>query len=171
LTPDQAKVWTAYQGLGTVEAITQGLKERDTAQGELTTLRRAATLRDVASAHGYDVDVLQTLGGNLNFELRDVTVDGQTIRAAFVQDGQTQVRLDEYAAQKWAKFMPSLKAQGAGNSQGNGNSTGGQGAAGGTRFPQQNAGGGGQAPDVVAKFIQDAEKARSARPNPLLPKA
>lgn len=170
LTAEQAKAWAAYQGLGTVEVITQGLKDRDTAQGELTTLRKAATLRDVAAAHGYDADVLQTLGGGLEFELRDVTADGQTRKAAFVKEGQTQVRLDEYAAQKWAKFLPSLTQQaGAGNQGAGGAGTGGQGAA-GVRFPTQGAGGQSQGGDVVTKFMQDAEKARTARPNPLLPK-
>jgi|WetSurMetagenome_2_1015567.scaffolds.fasta_scaffold220251_2 hypothetical protein len=168
LTPEQAKAWTGYQTLGTVEVITQGLKEKETAQGELTTLRKAATLRDVAAAHGYDAEVLQTLGGALEFELRDETVEGQTRKAAFVKDNGTQVRLDQYAQQKWGKFLPSLTASGAALGT-QGQATGNQGAA-GTKFLAQGAGGSTQGADVVGKFMQDAEVARTARPNPLLPK-
>lgn len=171
LTAEQANAWAAYQGLGTVEVITQGLKDKDTAQGELTSLRRAATLRAAAETAGFDPDVLGTLAGGLEFELRDVTTDGKTVRAAFVKDGQNQLRLEEYAQQKWKKFTPALipgRGQGGGaGSQGNG--TGGQGAA-GMRFPAQGAGGQLQGGDMVRQFMEEAEKARTLRPNPLLPK-
>lgn len=160
LAPEQAQMWTAYQGLGTVEAITQGLKERETALGELGSLRRAATLREVADVAGFDPDVLGTLAAGLEFELRDVSVDGQMRRAAFVRDGNgQQVRLEEYAQQRWEKFTPALipaRGQGSG--------------AGGAQWPRQGAAGsGGGAPDVVAQFIQEQAQARQRRANPLLP--
>lgn len=165
LTPEQAQMWAAYQGLGSVEAITQGLKERETALGELGSLRRAATLREVAEVAGFDPDVLGTLAAGLEFELRDVSVDGQMRRAAFVRDGGNgqQVRLDEYAQQRWGKFLPALiSARGQGS---------GAGGSGGTQWPRQGAAGaGGGAPDVVAQFMQEQEQARQGRVNPLMPK-
>ena len=172
LTPEQAKAWTAYQGLGTVEVITQGLKERETALGELGSLRRATTLREAAETCGFDADVLGTLAGGLEFVLQDVTAEGKTVKAAFVKDAQgAQVRLEEYARQKWEKFTPAL-IPAAGRGQGS--ASGGQwsGASGqqGTRMPTQGTGGGQGAPDVVAAFLQAQEKAAAARSNPLLPK-
>ena len=164
LTPEQAKTWAAYQALGTVDVISQGLKEKETALGELGSLRRAATLRDAAAAAGFDPDVLGTLAGSLEFELRDVTTDGKTVRAAFVKDGQNQVRLEEYARQKWEKFTPAL-IPAAGRGQGSG-----AGGSGGTQWPRQGAGDGGQPLDVVAQFMQDQEKARQGRANPLMPR-
>ena len=168
LTPEQAKAWAAYQALGTVEVITQGLKERDTAQGELGSLRRATTLREAAETCGFDADVLGTLAGGLEFVLQDVTVDGKTVKAAFVKDAQgAQVRLEEYARQKWEKFTPALiPARG----QGGGGQWSGASGQQGTKLPAMNAGGGGQPADVVAAFLQEQEKARGARGNPLLPK-
>lgn len=171
LTPEQAKAWTAYQALGTVEVITQGLKERDTAQGELGSLRRATTLREAAETCGFDADVLGTLAGGLEFVVQDVTADGKTVKAAFVKDQQgAQVRLEEYARQKWEKFTPAL-IPAAGRGQGGGGQWSGAGGQQGTRLPTQGTGGGQGAPDVVAAFLQAQEKALAARANPLLPKA
>lgn len=168
LTPEQAKAWTAYQALGTVEIVTQGLKEKETAQGELRTLRREQTLRQAAETCGFDADVLGTLAGGLEFVLQDVTAEGKTVKAAFVKDAQgAQVRLEEYARQKWEKFTPALiPARG----QGGGGQWSGASGQQGTKLPAMNAGGGGQPADVVAAFLQAQEKAAAGKANPLLPK-
>lgn len=110
LTGDDATTYTAYQALGKPDELKTRLGERDQFQGELTTLRRDALLRDVAQAAGFKPTVLKTLGGDREYEFREVEVDGKPVKQPFIKDGEEFKPLSTYAEQQWGDFLPALRA-------------------------------------------------------------
>ncbi len=119
LTGNDAQSWAAYQALGNPEEVKQGLDEKANLQGKLAGMERETTLRNVAETVGYKAGVLANLdrmakaeGKVLDFTVRDTTVDGKTVKAAYVKDGDKELPLTEYAATNWADFMPALTVQG-----------------------------------------------------------
>jgi hypothetical protein len=157
LQGEQAAQWTAYTALGAPDALTAALRERETATGELATLRRSEVLRQVQDASGYKASVLGQLPGvaDLTFSVREISADGKTITAAFVKDKAGQEHaLSDYAAQHWADFLPALIAsQGGTSSQGAG-------------FVRQATSGSAPSNPVDA-FIEKSNARRAAAPNPL----
>ncbi len=140
LTGADAQTWAAYQALGKPDELKQGLEEKTQLQGKLQGMERETTLRTVAETVGYKAGVLANLdrmakaeGKALDFNVRDTTVDGKTVKAAFVKDGDKELPLTEYATTNWADFMPALTVQGTQ-----------QQAQSGIRYPTQHAGNGNQ---------------------------
>lgn len=131
LTPDQARLWESYQGLGKPEELTAALKDRDAAQGELTTLRRGASLTAAADAHGYKAAALGKLPSLAGKEVvvKDVTEGEATVKRAFVKDGDKETSLPDYIALHDPELLPALSAD-----QQNGQQTGS-----GTRYPAQSS--------------------------------
>lgn len=162
LTREQAAQWTAYQQLGAPDALGTQLQQAQAAQQQLTALQRQQLLGQVAEVAGYKASVLGQLPGaqDLAFEVRDVTVDGKTVKQAFVKpkDG-AEVPLAGYAQQHWADFLPAL-ARGQQQQQ----------QTQGTPFPGQQPSGGQPPVDAVAAFAAKAQQARDAAVNPLAPK-
>jgi hypothetical protein len=111
LTTEQGTTWQSYQQLGAPDALTAALKERETAQSELKTIRRDLELRDVAAAAGYSLDVLRTLAGELSFVVKDEQKDGKAVKVVAVKDGDKETPIDEYAKAKWAAFLPALRPE------------------------------------------------------------
>ena len=111
LTGDDVKAYEAYTALGKPDEIKAKLGERDTFEGELTGLKRDATLRDVAQEAGFAFPVLKRLGADREYEIRDEQRDGKPVKRPYIKDGDTFKPLDEYAAQdaEWAPFLPSLR--------------------------------------------------------------
>lgn len=160
LAGDDAQRWQQYQQLGAIDALQQQLQAAQTAQSELTTLRRQAVLNDVQAASGYKASVLAQLPGasDLTFAVREVTVDGRTAKAAFVTDKDGKEHpLADYAKGTWADFLPSLTANA-------------QAAPGGTGFVPQNPGGNPPA-DLLTQHAQRFQQQRDQASNPLAPAA
>lgn len=164
LSAADALLWQAYQALGKPDEIKQGLEKRTELQGKLTELERETLLRGVAESAGYKPVVLSQLdrmaaaqGKQLVFDMRDVTVDGKTTKAAFVKDGDKEVPLGEYAQSNWSDFLPALTQSSSGGGQQSG-----------TRFVTQHAGSGSGKTDLVSTFLQEQDAARAAVKNPLL---
>lgn len=109
LTAEQASTWQTYQQLGAPDALTTQLKERETVQSELASLKQDLTLRDVASVAKYDLDVLRTLGGDLTYTIKDEQVNGKPEKRVYVKDGDKETLLADHAKAQWAKFLPSLQ--------------------------------------------------------------
>lgn len=110
LTGDDATTYTAYQALGKPDELKTRLGERDQFQGELTTLKRDALLRDVAQAAGFKPSVLKALGADREYEFRELEIDGKSVKQPFVKDGEEFKPLATYAEQQWADFLPALRA-------------------------------------------------------------
>lgn len=149
------ETWQAYQALGKPDEIAAKLR-----QGEI---------ERVAGKAGYNAQVLSDLdrmaGGALTYEVRTEQVDGQPVERVYVKDGsdadaQPQL-LDEFAAARWAAYLPALQPQQQA-SQGQPPS--------GTRFPRQHPGTNGTsaAPDLLAQFQQEQNEKAAAVKNPLL---
>lgn len=161
LTGDQAAAWAAYQALGAPTEVQQRLTAAETSATELATLKRTQQLADVAGLVGFKPAVLQRLGGDLEYETREVQVEGQARRVPHVKkaDG-TLVPLAEYASSEWADFLPSLQASGGG--QGTVNGVGqGQGAGNGTTYPAQGGGRGNPAPtgaQIATNYVTNTYK-------------
>jgi hypothetical protein len=109
LTSEQATAWASYQQLGAPDALTTQLKERETVQGELATLKQDLLLRDVAAAAKYDVDVLRTIGGDLTYLIKDEQVNGKSEKRVYIKDGDKETLLADHAKTQWGKFLPSLQ--------------------------------------------------------------
>ncbi len=140
ISVDDAAALAAYKALGKPDEVKQGLDEKANLQGKLAGMERETTLRTVAETVGYKAGVLANLdrmakaeGKALDFNVRDTTVDGKTIKAAFVKDGDKELPLTEYASVNWSDFMPALTVQGTQ-----------QQAQSGIRYPTQYTGNGGQ---------------------------
>lgn len=110
LTGDDAQAWQAFSTLGKPDEVKTRLEERDSLAAEVAGVKRDQTLREVAEAAGYKFAVLRQLGGDREYELRDVTADGQTRKVPFVKDGDTAKPLAEFAQGAWADFLPALQA-------------------------------------------------------------
>lgn len=133
LNADQAKLWETYQGLGKPEDVSKAIKERDEYQGELTTFRRNDVIKQAAEAHGYKPSALGKLP-SLNgkqIEVREVEVEGQKAKRAFVKDGDKETGLTEFIQERDAEFLPALAADGGGTN------TQRQNGQGGPRYPTQ----------------------------------
>lgn len=164
LTDEEIEAWQQYRDLGTPEEIQAAIDEAETAREELAGLRRESMLRSVADAHGYDFDVLSDLAGDLDLDVREVEDDeGETRTAAFVLTGEESedeedVRLDEYAEQEWAKYLPVLEQE-----------TQTETDTGGTRYPGQQGGTSKEsAGSLVETHIERTQERGKAAGNPLL---
>lgn len=171
LTAEQKAAWEGYQALGKPEEIKQGLDQRTQFQGELEKAKRTEQLRTVASAAGYNYEVLADVdelararGKALTYEVRDLLQqDGSKKPTPFVKDGTTEKPLTEYADSEWKNHLAALKTQGGQQQQ--------QQQSSGTRFLQQHSSTtGGNQTDLVAQQIADNQKRAAEAPNPLLPK-
>lgn len=111
LTTEQAASWQAYQQLGAVADIQTGLQASQTAQQELTALKQDLTLRDVAAAMRYDLDVLRAIGGTLTYLIKDEQVNGKPSKAIYIKDGDKETPIAQFESGAWSKFLPSLKLQ------------------------------------------------------------
>lgn len=115
LAGDDVKRWQTYQGLGAPDTIQTALAERDAAKGELTTLQRSKAIADAAQASGYKSSVLERLpkADTLQFTIKDENENGQTVRRAYVKDGDTEELLTTYAEREWKDFLPALALESA----------------------------------------------------------
>lgn len=112
LTGDEVSAYEAYQALGKPDELKQQLDEGATARTEVASLRRDATLREVAQVAGYKLSVLKQLLPDREFQIDDVTEDGKTVKRALVKDGEQFRPLTEVVEQDQvlADFLPALKA-------------------------------------------------------------
>jgi hypothetical protein len=105
LAGEDAQRWQAYQALGQPTDV-------QTAITELTTLRRDKAIADAADAAGYKAKVLGQLPkvDKLTFSVKEESENGQTVKRAYVKDGDTEEPLTTYAERVWEEFLPVLGA-------------------------------------------------------------
>lgn len=117
LSAADAARWADYQALGKPDELSTKLQTAEAAIQERDTLKRSNTIRAVAEAAGYKAPVLERLGAELEYRVKDVTetVNGkaQTVKRPFVVTDGTETPIDDYAAREWPDFLPALKQQGA----------------------------------------------------------
>lgn len=116
LTKEEAQVWASYQTLGTPEVLKAAVEGRDSLQGKLDSLERQASIREIADTAGFVYDVLldadilteQKSGKKLNYLVKEVETEGVKSKVAYVQDGDKETPLSDFAQENWPKLLPSL---------------------------------------------------------------
>lgn len=93
----------AYQALGSVDDLKKALTDGKDAMDKLAKFEKQKALADIAAAAGANVDVLQLVAGDLEFEIE--TVNNQKI-VMVVDAGGKKTPIADYAASNW----PSLKS-------------------------------------------------------------
>lgn len=121
------------------------------APGEIATKLRQGELERVAGKAGYNPTVFADLdrmaGGKLEYEVKTEEVDGAQVERFYVKDttdtaAQPQL-LSEFAAAKWAAYLPALTPQAASQGQQQNGDVTPPATPAGLRFPAQHPGGNG----------------------------
>lgn len=104
-----AQLLSAYKAHGKPEDFETAVKERNALKTENETAKRAQLLHDVAGAEGWPVELFEMPALNLEYELRDVQVDGKTAKRAFVlvKNGE---RVEAKPFEEYAETDEKVKA-------------------------------------------------------------
>lgn len=116
LTGDDAKLYQDFRSLNLKpDEVQQRLKDADEAVAERDQLKRSNTIREVADVTGYKATVLERLGADLTYEVKDVTESkngkSETVKRAFVKVDGKDTPLSDYAKQAWPDFLPALTSE------------------------------------------------------------
>ncbi len=113
LDTEQAGMFEQYKKLGALQDIEKALQERDASKAELTMMKRAQQVRQVAEKMGYNPNVLAQLDtvDSLTYEEKTVVQDGKNVQVVMVSGGKAEqpIALQEYAQAHWADFLPALQ--------------------------------------------------------------
>ena len=152
LSKEDSALLEAYKALGAPDALSKAVTDRDAAQQELGTLRRAETIRAAAEAHGYRATALGKLPSLAGKDvlLKDgQDAEGKPIKQAFVKDGATETALPDYIQANDPEFLGALTAEQQQQAQ-----------PAGTSYIQQNAGGGKPRPQSAGQaYVQQTKYA------------
>lgn len=170
LVGDEAKAFESYRLMGAPEDVKKRLDEVASLRSKVTGTETATAATDAAKLLGWNPDA--TVGAITDKGLVVSFVDGKDAKGAAVKVPHVRPANDEKAAtvpladwvkEKAAYLTPALTATGGTSAT--------QGAPSvGTPFPVLSAGGTPAATgDPVADFAKQAQAARDARPNPLVP--
>lgn len=173
LTGDSAKAWNEYQTLGKPDELKTKITEHQALQSEVNGYRKVETINNVAAVSGYNAQALRQLGQNLDYNIKEVTVDNKTVKQAFVKVGDAETPLDQYAQANWATFMPVLKSGAAASNQGNGGNGAGKTVqfANPTTPPGSQGNGGTGGADPVDSRLQAAQDRKAKAGNPFQPRS
>lgn len=150
LTKEDAAQLEAYRALGKPEELGKAVTDRDAAQQELGTLRRAETIRSAAEAHGYRAGPLGKLPSLAGKDLlvKEIQEGDAKVKRAFVKDGATETALPDYIAANDPEFLGALAAETQQHTQA------------GTSYVQQSAGGGKPKPQNAGQaYVQNTKYA------------
>lgn len=134
LTAEEAKVLEAYKALGKPEELKTSLDELGGLKTKVQQGDRAAMIAAAAKAAGWEGKesvLVKLIADGDKIELRDETVDGETVKVPYITpagEGSVPAKLADHATKEWAAFLPALGAT---------DDEGGTGTEDGTRFPGQ----------------------------------
>jgi len=111
LTKTDAERWSQYVKFGKPDEIASILGNAQGAQEELKVLKRKGQMREIAETYNLKAGVFEKLGSNLEFDVKDIEVDGKPKRTAFVKINDQEISLDQYIESEWKDFAPSLLTQ------------------------------------------------------------
>lgn len=123
LVGDDAKAWASYKALGAPDALTTALADKDRLAGEVGKMQRDRLFGDVATAAGYDKDVLMQIAPDLKYVVEEVERNGKKAPAAFVLEGErgeTKTPIADYMKKHHEKYLPVLQLTPSTPSYGNG---------------------------------------------------
>lgn len=93
ITQEELEQFNRYKELGAVDEVSNGLNERQT-------MARERVVNEAAGIVGFKTSVLTKLSDGVDLQIKEgVPMIGD-------------VKLEDYAKENWADFLPSLKAEG-----------------------------------------------------------
>jgi len=112
ISKEDAVLLAKYKELGTPDEIGK-------VSTDFTTVQRSQVLAKVAETAGYEASVFNKLAGELTFEERDETIEGEKKKFIVVLpgEGKEAIRISEYAEANWKDFLPALKPENGGTTQ------------------------------------------------------
>jgi len=117
LKGDDAKAWGQYKELGTPEDLTKALEQKGELEKQEAKRAKSEARADAAEAIGWKAGALEKIAGvdDLEFELREETVEGEQVKVPYVKGGEvgdTPKRLEDHAKEAWSDLLPALKDDG-----------------------------------------------------------
>lgn len=120
LSPEDAKKWKAYQELGDPAELKTQLATAAETKARLDKAERDAVITKAAEGLNWKAPVLVdrvTVSG-ITVVLKEETVDGEKVQVPYAtwkegtkgSEVQKEAKLEEYAKEKWADFLPALEA-------------------------------------------------------------
>ena len=113
LDAEQAKRWQAWEALGKPEDVTKSLEQAKKDREFVVRTERRQQLNAVAEAAGWDVEAfsdLDSLAGGLEWTVSEVKgSDGNSVKSVTVKVDGKDVDAQEFAKQRWGKFLPVLQ--------------------------------------------------------------
>jgi hypothetical protein len=115
LTGNDATEYRAYKELNRTPAdIKKDLERVGTLETEASERRKDDAVRSAAEKAGYKFKVLNRLGRDLEYVIREETEgegnDAKKVDRVYVKQGDKEVRLDTYAKTEWEDMLPALVA-------------------------------------------------------------
>ena len=109
VSKEDAELLVKYKELGTPDEIGK-------VSTDFSSMQRSQVLAKVAKTAGYEPSVFNRLAGELTFEEREETIDGEKKLFIVVLpgEGKEAVRIDEFADANWKDFLPALKPENEG---------------------------------------------------------
>ena len=110
LTAEQNKVYESYKALGKPTDLTTAISERNTLKSTAALRDRETQLRDAASAHDMNPNLLVRLALQDNLVVDEIRKEGEgdeAVKIAYVrvdEEGSKPVRLDHYAKEEWSEL-------------------------------------------------------------------
>jgi len=117
LSAEEAKTLEAYRVLGKPEEVTAKIDAGHEAATKLADAESAESWSSAAEAHGYKPSVLLPLAKKDALSVVEMKTvqpeEGDPVEVAIVRQGEKgdSVRLDDYAKEHWADFLPALASE------------------------------------------------------------
>lgn len=114
LDAEQAKRWAAWEALGKPEEVGTALEQGKKDRAVVAQQEKRGQLTSVAEAAGWDADTfteLDGLAGGLEWRVQEIKdKEGESVKQVQVKQGDAWRGADEFAAERWKKFLPVLQA-------------------------------------------------------------
>lgn len=120
LTEEEAEKWDKYQELGEdPEKLEEKIENAESAQQELSKLKREKQHSEVADVYEWNPKVLNRLSDeDAEYEIKTRKNDeGEDEQYAVIKTEDGEKDLQEYAQENWDDMMPALKTNGQSNEE------------------------------------------------------
>jgi hypothetical protein len=120
LAGDDAKAWEAYKALGKPDDVKKKLEKLPELETKVADVDNAEQMAKAAEPLGWNPKPLAKLAKDhkLTFvEVKDEVVNGKTVKVPYVKGPEanaTPVKLEDFAQQHFADFMPALTTPASG---------------------------------------------------------
>ena len=114
LTADERKRWEAWEALGKPDEVKTSIEQGKKDRAFVEKAEKAESLGKVASAAGWDAEAFTSLNDmtpGLEWRVQEVKKGEETIQQAQVKVGDDWKNAEDFAGERWKKFLPVLEAE------------------------------------------------------------